>query len=172
MPSRAEILDPEREHPFTVTASSGDRRTSVSSSVIRCIYEGQRAVAVGDDANAKTQIAALLDLLHLHYDGADEATPSVTNRDEVTIILVDKNEAVDALCTLRDNVVGAPRVNIRVHEPAQSLSLVRRSALDLADQPNLYPGWSDLLKAVGQPPKLVETLAHHSTSQKYAPTRC
>ena len=103
MPSRAEILDPEREHPFTVTASSGDRRTSVSSSVIRCIYDGQRAVAVGNDASAKTQIAALLDLLHLHYDGADEATPSVANRDEVTIILGDhKNEAVDALCTLRE----------------------------------------------------------------------
>ncbi len=160
MPSRAEILDPAREHPFTVTASSGDRRTSVSSSVIRCIYDGQRAVAVGDDASAKTQIAALLDLLHLHYDGTDEGTPSVTNRDEVTIILGDhKNEAVDALCTLRDNVVGAPRVNIRVYEPAQSLSLVGRSALDLADELNLYPGWSDLLKAVRQPPKLVETLA-------------
>lgn len=101
MPSRAEILDPGREHPFTVTALPGDRRTSVSSSVIRCIYNGQRAVALGDDASAKTQIAALLDLLHLRYDGADEATPSVTNRDEVTIILGDhENEAVDALCTL------------------------------------------------------------------------
>jgi hypothetical protein len=84
----------------------------------------------------------------------------VTDRDEVTIILGDrKNEAVDALCTLRDNAVGAPRVNIRVHEPAQSLSLVGRSALDLADELNLYPGWSDLLKAVGQTPELVETLA-------------
>ena len=85
---------------------------------------------------------------------------SVTNRDEVTIILGDhKNEAVDALCTPRDNVVGAPRVNIRVHEPAPSLSLIGRSVLDLADELNLYPGWSDLLKAVRQPPKLVETLA-------------
>ena len=38
----------------------------MSSSVIRCIYDGQRAVAVGNDASAKTQIGALLDLLHLH----------------------------------------------------------------------------------------------------------
>ena len=61
------------------------------------LSSAEQRLAHGISANAKTQIAALLDLLHLHYDGADEATPSVTNRDEVTIILGDhKNEAVDA----------------------------------------------------------------------------
>ena len=159
MPSRTEILDPSQQHPFTVTASSGDRHTSVSSSVIRCIYDGQRAVAVGGDASSRTQITALLDLLHLHYDGADETRPRVVNADEVTIILGDhKNEAVDALCTLRDNLIDAPGVNIRVHQPDQSLTLIGQSTLDLSDEANLYAGWSGLLKAVKKPPQLVETV--------------
>ncbi|MGH8962409.1 MAG: hypothetical protein ACRDWT_14685 [Jatrophihabitantaceae bacterium] len=168
MPTRAEILDPQRKHPFTVTASSGDRRTSVSSSVIRCIYDGQRAVAVGSDASSKTQIAAMLDLLHLHNDGADPATAVVTNRDEITIILGDhKDEAVDALCTLRDTLLEGPVVNIRIHQDDGTLTRVGQSTLDLADAKNLYPGWSDDLRAVATPPPLVDKFARSADMPEF-----
>src|SRR4051794_21344671 len=73
-----------------------DRQNGISSAVGRTVYDGRRAVLVGSDASAKTQVAALMDLLALHLAKAD--TPSPVSPYHVTMLFGGPaNEAKGAL---------------------------------------------------------------------------
>ncbi len=56
------LHDPDLHDPD----ASPDYANGISSKVVRCRYDGRRAVAVGADLSAKAQIGALVDLLDLH----------------------------------------------------------------------------------------------------------
>src|SRR4051794_22064214 len=93
---------------------SSDRVNSIVGTVIRCTYQGQRAVAVG--ANAKVQIGALLDLVDLHLHGEDTVGQTKVTSDEVTLFLVEDRwdtEAEGALRTLAAQLDAKFRVKLR-----------------------------------------------------------
>jgi hypothetical protein len=94
----------ERMPDVSAIDATSDRRNSVMNTVVRCVRQGRRTVAVGTDS--KTQIGGLLDLVDLHLHGADarDGTPVVTN--EVTFLLATDDwdtEAEGAVRSLSHN---------------------------------------------------------------------
>lgn len=139
---------------------SSDYVNGVTSKVIRCRYDGQRAAAVGRDAGAKTQIAALLDLLHLHLTGAGQYKNFLVQPDEVTLLLGGRHknsrEAVDAVSTLIRSMRSGPKARLLEHD--QAWAPPGDLPCNFADK-DLYPRWPGLLAAVpDEPPQLVTDL--------------
>lgn len=133
-----------------------DRKNSISSKVIRCRYDGQRAVAVGSDSGAKAQISALLDLLDLHLH-----VPANVDADHVTLILGGcpaGSEALDAIGTLVHNMTSGPKVRVLVADDEDSLAPVGTAPCDFSTDAE-YPGWIGLLMAVESgPPAVLRSL--------------
>ncbi|WP_222195363.1 hypothetical protein [Modestobacter italicus] len=46
--------------------AAADRANSIAAGVVRCVYDGRRTVVV--DADPKTQINSLVDLVELHLE--------------------------------------------------------------------------------------------------------
>lgn len=90
-----------------------DQKNSISSQVVRCIFEGRRAVAVAGTAKAEVQIKALLDVVELHL--ADAPAGGRVTADEVTVLVQDSPrlaEVRDALATLASAMRGGPAVRV------------------------------------------------------------
>jgi hypothetical protein len=155
--AREELLDTSRGWPFQVTGDSSDRANSISNSVLRGTYRGQRAVIVGGGPHAKTQLAALLDLLHLH--NAKAATGEIeVDPSNVTLILGGAApEALDALDTLRSAFRSGPDIHFLDYQNGAFVT-PSPSTFDPADAAAHYPGWDRLLRDVGSVPKLVSDL--------------
>ncbi len=144
------------------TVADPDYDNSISSQVVRCEYDGQRAVAVGCDATAKTQIGALLDLLDLHLTDKGRYQGIEVEPDAVTLLLGGppngKSEAVDAIGTLVRAMRSGPRVRVLEHRDEAGWVAAAEPPVDLGDL-RLYPGWPALLDAVpDEPPRLVTQL--------------
>src|SRR3954452_13747934 len=156
MATRDELLADRRlEH----ADGKPDYENGITSKVIRCVFEGQRAVAVSGDESPKTQIAALLDLLDLHLQGKDRYKDVAVRPDEVTLLLGGRRkgsrEAVDAVRTLVRTMREGPRVRLLEHDGASGWRPVADEPFDLRDVAN-YPEWPRLLDEVPtEPPKLV-----------------
>lgn len=138
-----------------------DRKNGISSSSIRCVYDGTRTIAVGSERNAKTQIAALLDLLDLHVNG------STSDQDAVTLLLGGrlglKREAVDAVRTLVGAKRGGPEVRLLEHDADGGWVPIADEPFDAADVTE-YTRWPALLSAIPhEPPALVIDLLRRAS---------
>lgn len=127
-----------------------DQKNSISSQVVRCIFEGRRAVAVAGTAKAEVQIKALLDVVELHL--ADAPAGGRVTADEVTVLVQDSPrlaEVRDALATLASAMRGGPAVRVLLLDldgNGQPLNLSVPS-FGTAD---CYPRWPGLLRASQQ----------------------
>jgi hypothetical protein len=86
---------------FSHTDRSTDRVNSIVNTVVRGVYDGKRAVAVGTDT--RTQIDGLLDLVDLHLNTPNVVGETEVDRDEVVYLLLRDDwdsEAEGALRTL------------------------------------------------------------------------
>ena len=141
---------------------TSDKTNSVSSKVIRCVYDGQRAVAVGDDAESRTQIAALLDLLDLHLTGGGQHQGVDVASDSVTLLLggrpkgqMEALDAVHTLVSILQAAPGAPRVRVLEHDAERGWVKPAATGWNIGDDA-YYSRWPDLLKGVADdPPPLV-----------------
>ncbi len=142
--------------------ASSDRRHSVVNTVVRCVYEGRRAVAVGTDT--KTQIGALLDLVDLHLHDADVLDGTPVASEEVTLLLAQDEwdtEAEGALRTLAAQLHAPFRVDLRRLTSQGGVLPISAAGLeDMGDhQKYRYTDWLDLLMSVeDSPPPLVQRL--------------
>lgn len=140
---------------------SPDYANGISSKVIRCVFDGQRAVAVGVDAGAKTQIAAVVDLLDLHLHGGGHYRGMDVSADEVTILLGGRHkgrrEAVDAVRTLTTAIRPVPCVRLLEHD-ADDWAAPSDVPWDISDV-SQYPKYPGLLAGVAaEAPPLVADL--------------
>lgn len=139
---------------------SRDMKNSISSKVVRCIFEGRRAVAVAAVEKAEVQIKALLDVVELHLVDAPAGGPVAA--DAVTVLVQDSprlSEVRDALATLASEMRGGPAVRVLLlgsDGGVQHLELTV-PAFNTAE---CYPRWPGLLKASqqGGAPELLEDL--------------
>src|SRR4051812_43183324 len=76
-----------------------DKVNSISSAVVRCLYDGERAVAVGSDT--KKQIGALLDLVDLHLHGGGRIGDLPVRGDRVTCLIWENSPVTEAIDALR-----------------------------------------------------------------------
>lgn len=158
MTTRADLLVPGAlQRPD----GSPDYAHSVASKVVRCLHEGKRAVALGEDVGSKIQIAALLDLLELHRSGANAYQGQPVDPDEVVVLLGGRPngraEAVDALATLARAMCGGPTVRL-LEQSFPDWGGVGDGSFDPADL-SQYPSYPRLLARVpDQPPALVAGL--------------
>lgn len=137
-----------------------DRKNSISSEVVRCIFEGRRAAAVAADRKAEVQIKSLLDVVELHLVDAPAGGPVAA--DEVTVLIQDSPrsaEVRDALATLISEMRGGPDVRVLLlgsDGDVQQLELTV-PAFDTAEY---YPRWPGLMKAAQQAgaPQLLDEL--------------
>jgi hypothetical protein len=160
MLTRAQLLTTLDSLPLTAVDASPDFDNSVSSSVIRCIFENQRAVAVASDT--KTQIGALVDLVDLHLHGGGTYDGRQVSADEVTLLFVedpDRPEAKDALCSLAANLRRGPRVRLIEVGTAGVLRPVEPRATTFEDASlYLYKRFLSLMLNVEEPPDLLRDL--------------
>ncbi|MGY1915855.1 hypothetical protein [Blastococcus sp. SYSU DS0973] len=132
------------------------------STVLRCVYDGQRAVGVGTDS--KTQIGGLLDLVDLHLHGDDTVEGVPVSPDEVTLLLADDDwdtEAEGALRTLSAQLRATFRVNLRrLTSRAEILPISGHGLDDIGDHERYrYTEWLGYLMDLGQqPPALVDRI--------------
>ncbi|MGY1640861.1 hypothetical protein ACI782_06960 [Geodermatophilus sp. SYSU D00703] len=137
-----------------------DRANSIVNTVVRCVYEGRRAVTVGTDT--RTQIGALLDLVDLHLAGVGAGTPVAS--DEVVLLMVQDRwdtEAEGALRTLAAQLRGPFRVLLRrLNSKGEVLSISAGGLDDLGDHEKYrYTEWRRYLMDVGdRPSPLVDRL--------------
>jgi hypothetical protein len=150
---RSRKLDGEVQDPD----GSPDFSNGIGSKVVRCRFDGCRAVAVGADTPTTVQINALLDLLDLHLHTQPDHADIPVSTDEVAVLLggryKGRSEAVDALGTLVRAMRTGPRVRLLEH--TEAWRPVGDAAVDFRT-PHLYPRYARLLDAVPTaPPALV-----------------
>ncbi|SFE51929.1 hypothetical protein [Blastococcus tunisiensis] len=121
-----------------------DRVESIVGTAVRCLYNGQRTIAVGTDT--KTQIGGLLDLIDLHLHGQGDYKGVPVAADEVTLFLADDawdTEAEGALRTLAALLDAEFRVNLRrLTSRAEVLPISRHGLDDLGDHEKYrYSDW-------------------------------
>ncbi len=139
-----------------------DRRNSVNNTVVRCVYDGKRAVAVG--TSTKNQIDGLLDLVDLHLHSADVVGGTAVVPDEVVLLLVEDDwdtEAEEALRTLAAELEAPFSVVLkRLNSRGEVLPISGGGLEDLGDHEKYrYTEWRRYLLELGeQPPALVGRL--------------
>lgn len=172
MLTHAELLKLLPNLQFTEVDARGDRTNSVSSAVVRGIYEGQRAVAVTGDS--KTQIGAFVDLVDLHLHGGSSYHGQPVDHYEVSILFVenpDSDEAKDGLRTLAASIQNGPKVHliqISADGTTRRLEPVTRTFEDAKFY--RFERYRGLLLAVAQPPELLLDLvakAGHPSFRAY-----
>jgi hypothetical protein len=154
------LRDPELHDPD----ATPDYTNGISSKVVRCRYKGMRAVAVGGDLSAKTQIAALVDLLDLHLSTPAKHRDGDVAPDRVALLLggrpAGSAEAVDAVRTMTSAQVDGPEVEVYEHDDKGGWAPITDVPVDLAKLAQ-DSGYDRLLDAVPhQPPQLVVDLLH------------
>ncbi|QXG76719.1 hypothetical protein KUM42_03980 [Modestobacter sp. L9-4] len=139
--------------------ATSDRVNSIGNTVVRCVYDGRRAVAVG--ADGRTEIDALLDLVDLHLHGAGVVGDTAVVADEVVLLLVQDawdTEAEGALRTLAAELRAPVRVLLRRLNSRGDLLPISASGLDdIGDHEKYrYTEWLRYLMDLGdRPPTLV-----------------
>ncbi|WP_369253345.1 hypothetical protein [Geodermatophilus amargosae] len=134
----------------------------MNNTVIRCVYDGKRAVAVG--TTTKNQIEGLLDLVDLHLHGADVLDDTAVAPDEVVLLLVQDDpdtEAEGALRTLAAQLKAPFSVVLkRLTSRGEVLPISGGGLDDLGDHEKYrYTEWRQYLLNLGeQPPALVARL--------------
>ena len=152
----------ERMPDVTAIDATSDRSNSVPNTVVRCVRQGRRTVAVGTDS--KTQIGGLLDLVDLHLHGADVLDGTPVAPDEVTFLLATDDwdtEAEGAVRTLAAQLDAGFQVDLcRLTSRGEVLPISAAGLDDLGDHRKYrYTDWLGLLTGVeGQPPPLVQRL--------------
>ncbi|PWW23497.1 hypothetical protein JD79_02671 [Geodermatophilus normandii] len=156
----AELLD---EVPgVSAIDASADRRNSVNNTVVRCVYDGRRAVAVG--TSTKNQIDGLLDLVDLHLHSAAVVGDTAVASDEVVLLLVQDDwdtEAEGALRTLAAQLQASFSVRLkRLNSRGEVLPISASGLDDMGDHEKYrYTEWRRYLLDLGeQPPTLVNRL--------------
>lgn len=152
----------ERMPDVTAIDATSDRSNSVMNTVVRCVRQGRRTVAVGTDT--RTPIGGFLDLVHLHLHGADvrDGTPVVP--DEVTFLLAtdeSDTETEGAVRTLAAQLDVGFQVDLcRLTSHGEVLPISAAGLDDLGDHRKYrYTDWLGLLTGVeDQPPPLVQRL--------------
>jgi hypothetical protein len=139
---------------------SPDYVHSVSGVVIRCVYEGRRAVVVGSDASTEECIGAVLDLVDVHlHDGATYRGTAVA-ADEVCVVLGERSntEALDAIGTLVSAMHDGPSIDLLVTSAGEKPVPVPIVAADFrgTGRPQRYLELMNALAA--QPPALLTTV--------------
>lgn len=143
---------------LTHIETARDMKESISSKVIRGIYDGQRAAAVTGPTTLMT--GGLLDLLHLHQTGGNTYAGQHVAKDDVTFIVAEDPthpEGLDAVRTLAASLFAGPRVNLLTVDDVGVTSVVEPRLLEVSDVA-LYPGWPDLVIGVGAVPEPVARL--------------
>ncbi len=146
----------------TAIDATSDRSNSVPNTVVRCVRQGRRTVAVGTDT--KTPIGGLLDLVHLHLHGADVRGGTPVVRDKVTFLLATDEwdtEAEGAVRTLAAQLDAGFQVDLcRLTSRGEVLPISAAGLDDLGDHRKYrYTDWLGLLTGVeDQPPPLVQRL--------------
>lgn len=157
--TRVDLLEQASRLGISDVDASKDFLNSIGKEVLRCRFDDQRAVAVGSDAGAKVQIAALLDLLHLHLTGDGTYAGRPVRPDQVTIIIgsgPEAGESSDALGILADSLVAGPQVHVMASGPDSTLALPPLPSIDLSDVAH-YPDWPQLLSHIGTEPSALLT---------------
>lgn len=145
---------------FTGLDSRRDVKNSISSKVVRGVYQGQRAVAVTGDS--KTQIGALVDLvdLHLNGDGTSQSKPLPPT--EVNLLFArnpSSDEAEDALRTMAWTIADSLTVHlIQVGTDGDTSELAPEPCTFEDTQKYRFERYRGLLLAVGEPPDLLREL--------------
>ncbi len=125
-------------HPDTKggsTTSAPDRRHSISSVVVRSIWQGEHTAAVGSDVKSSAAIGALTDLLSWHAAAKTDGA----KRDQVTLMAAGQSiEVVDAFRTLRDTNSGPTNIRLLVTKPGEGFTFDEdtRGAVDYDDSPS------------------------------------
>jgi hypothetical protein len=159
-PDVADLLD--KVEGVTAIDPTADRRNSVNNTVVRCIYDGRRAVAVG--TSTKNQIDGLLDLIDLHLHGDDLVGDTSVASDEVVLLLVQDDwdtEAEGALRTLAAQLEAPFSVTLkRLNGRGEVLPISASGLDDMGDHERYrYTEWRRYLLDLGeQPPALVGRL--------------
>jgi hypothetical protein len=138
-----------------------DRVNWITKDVVRCVYEGKRAVAV--DSDTKTQINALLDLVDLHLNRGTSLGEARVAADELVLFLVSDDadsEPEGALRTLAAEVDGLKISLVRLTSDAELLPIAAGGLDDLHDHEKYrYTDWlPDLMGCGERPPALVERI--------------
>ncbi|MGY1842057.1 hypothetical protein [Modestobacter sp. SYSU DS0875] len=128
-----------------------DFANGLGSAVVRCVFRGQRVVAV--DSDTKTRVGALLDLVDLHLQGDDSVGDSAVASDEVTLLVADnrwETEAEGALRTLAAQLDTTFRVDLRwLTTDGEVLPITTSGLDDLGDHRKYhYTRWRELLLRV------------------------
>jgi hypothetical protein len=146
----------------TAIDGTADRRNSVNNTVVRCVYDGRRAVAVG--TSTKNRIDGLLDLVDLHLHGEHLVSGTRVASDEVVLLLVQNEwdtEAEGALRTLAAQLEAPFSVTLRrVNSRGEVLPVSASGLDDLGDHEKYrYTEWLGYLLDLGErPPPLVDRL--------------
>ena len=152
-----------QERPDANPDASSDYPNSISGAVIRCVWDGEEAVAVGADRTVDTKVGALLDLIELRSERARGRQARHSMEENVTLVLghVDDDthrEAVDALATLRAAYIGPGRIRLVIEDEAGDLIDWEAGPTDFS-QSESAAKWLELMSAVdGGPPELVTDL--------------
>jgi hypothetical protein len=139
---------------------SPDYPNSVSGVVIRCVYQGRRAVAVGSDASTEACVGAVLDLIDVHlHDGATYRGRKVA-REEVCVVLGERSntEALDAIGTLVDAMHGELSVELLVTSAGERPVPMPLAAADFRGSTKAQQ-YLELMDALApEPPALLTTV--------------
>ncbi len=139
---------------------SPDYPNSVSGVVIRCVYQGRRAVAVGSDASTEACVGAVLDLIDVHlHDGATYRGRKVAP-EEVCVVLGQRSntEALDAIGTLVHAMDGGPSVELLVTSAGERPVPMPLAAADFRGSAKAQQ-YLELMNAVApEPPALLTTV--------------
>jgi len=147
----------------TDVVSTPDYQNSISSDVVRCVWRGQRAVAV--DTDAATQLTGVLALVDLHARQGGRMGDTKVAMDDVTVLVAElprRPEAVDAVATLAATAMarGGPRVHVLSLRSGGQPVEVPAVATNFADATTYgYARWAALLDHTrGGPPAWVDAL--------------
>ena len=133
---------------------SPDWGNSISSATGRLVVDGVRAAEVRPEASSKGQIAALMDLLDLHYAGVDAGSSVVPDR-LMLRIPSPTSEARGAIGTLLQALAEPSPPAVTVLERVDGEEwLPVELGWDLSDDTE-YPGWESLLAQPRPVPALV-----------------
>ena len=128
-----------------------DYQNSIPSDIVRCVWRGQRTVAVGSDLS--TQLAGVITLVDQHCRGGARVGDRAVAADDVTILVAEqpeRPEAIDAVATLAATAMAhdGPQVHVFVLGRDGQATEVPTMAADFADATAYgYAPWVGMLAA-------------------------
>ncbi|WP_166503546.1 hypothetical protein [Modestobacter italicus] len=133
-----------------------DYENSIPSDVVRCVWRGQRTVAVG--ADPAQQLAGVIALVDLHARLGGQSGDRSVSADDVTVLVAEmprRPETIDAVATLAATATahGGPRVHVAGLDGDGRPTEVPAVAVDFADAAAYgYAPWAEMLMATRRGP--------------------